>query len=133
MMLVDLVKTIEEVYSFVEASDAFQTKVQLLETTIGKTLKQTVECAIFIREYTGHGFGGRLARQTVSNTGQKIQDFLKALVALKQSLDSSNIIQSVFVSTRVLKGVERRGTKFFACPTRRCIDKALTTKKNLNI
>lgn len=130
MMLVDLVKTMEEVYSFVEASDAFQSKVQLLETTIEKTLKQTVECAIFIREYTGHGFGGRLARQTLSNTGQKIKDFLKALVALKQSLDSSNIIQSVFVSTRVLRGVERIGTKFFDCPTRRCIDKSSYNTEN---
>jgi hypothetical protein len=58
--LVGLVKTMEDVYSFVEASDSFKQKVQLLEETIEKILKQTVECAIFIREYTGHGFGGEL-------------------------------------------------------------------------
>jgi len=110
MMLVDLVKTMEEVYSFVEISDSFQRKVQLLENTIDKILKQTVECAIFIRECTGHGFGDRLARQTVANTGRKIVDFSQALVALKRSLDSSNIIQTVFFSTRTLEGVERLGT-----------------------
>ena len=58
--LVGLVKTMEDVYSFVEASNSFKQKVQLLEETIEKILKQTVECAIFIREYTGHGFGGEL-------------------------------------------------------------------------
>jgi hypothetical protein len=56
--LVGLVQTMEDVYSFVEASDSFQNKVQLLEETISRILKQTVECAIFIREYTGHGFTG---------------------------------------------------------------------------
>jgi hypothetical protein len=56
--LVGLVQTMEDVYSFVEASDSFQEKVQLLEDAIGRILKQTVECAIFIREYTGHGFAG---------------------------------------------------------------------------
>jgi hypothetical protein len=58
--VIGLVKTMKDVYSFVEASDSFKQKVQLLEETIEKILKQTVECAIFIREYTGHGFGGEL-------------------------------------------------------------------------
>jgi hypothetical protein len=58
--VIGLAKTMEDVYSFVEASDSFKQKVQLLEETIEKILKQTVECAIFIREYTGHGFGGEL-------------------------------------------------------------------------
>jgi hypothetical protein len=56
--LVGLVQTMDDVYSFVEASESFQDKVNLLEDTISRLLKQTVECAIFIREYTGHGFTG---------------------------------------------------------------------------
>ena len=56
--LMGLVKAMEDVYSFVEASESFQERVQVLQETIDKILKQTVECAIFIREYTGHGFGG---------------------------------------------------------------------------
>ena len=56
--LVGLVNAMEDVYSFVEASESFPDKVHVLQRTIDKILKQTVECAIFIREYTGHGFGG---------------------------------------------------------------------------
>jgi hypothetical protein len=48
----------EEVYSFVDTIQTVPNKLQLLEDVIAKILKQTVECAIFIREYTGHGFGG---------------------------------------------------------------------------
>jgi hypothetical protein len=58
--LMGLVKAMEDVYSFVEASDSFQDKVHVLQRTIDRILKQTVECVIFIREYTGHGFGGEL-------------------------------------------------------------------------
>jgi hypothetical protein len=124
--LVGLVKVLEDVYSFVEVSDSFQKKVQLLEDTIGNILSQTVECAIFIREYTGHGFGGncygcalgpqstddvlgRLLRQTFGDYGRKITELSQAFISLKQSLDSSNIIQSVFVSTRTLDVVEKLG------------------------
>jgi hypothetical protein len=56
--LVGLVQTMEDVYTFVEPSDSFQNKVQILSDTISRIFKQTVECAIFIREYTGHGFAG---------------------------------------------------------------------------
>lgn len=55
--LVDLVSVMADVYSFVDAIQTVPSKVQLLEDIIAKILKQTVECAIFIREYTGHGFG----------------------------------------------------------------------------
>jgi hypothetical protein len=40
-------KTMEDVYSYVEASDSFQNKMQLLEETIGKLYLQTVECVVF--------------------------------------------------------------------------------------
>jgi hypothetical protein len=69
--VIGLVKTMEDVYSFVEASDSFKLKVQLLEETVKKILKQTVECTIFIREYTCHGFGGEFMTHapilTISN------------------------------------------------------------------
>lgn len=59
--VIDLVATMETVYSFVDAveSDAVG-KVTLLEDTIRRIFVQTVECAIFIREYTNHGFAGTL-------------------------------------------------------------------------
>jgi hypothetical protein len=57
--LVTLLETMENVYSFVDAIQSLPSKLQLLENVISQILKQTVECGIFIREYTGHGFAGR--------------------------------------------------------------------------
>lgn len=54
----DLVETMEDVYSFVDVVKSLPKKLEILEDVIVKILKQTVECAIFIREYTGHGFAG---------------------------------------------------------------------------
>jgi len=56
--LLSLVKTTEDVCSFVDAVRSLPNKLQLLENTIDRMLKQMVECAILIRQYTGHGFGG---------------------------------------------------------------------------
>ena len=57
--LVDLVTTMEDVYSLVDAVESDPSKIQGLEDTIMKILEQTIECSIFIREYAGHGFGGK--------------------------------------------------------------------------
>ena len=56
--LVGLMRAMEDFCSFVDVVRALPNKIQLLEDVLDQTLKQTVECAIFIREYTGHGFGG---------------------------------------------------------------------------
>ena len=48
-----------DVWSFVDDVNSLPAKMKRLEDIIDKIQKQTVECAIFIREYTGHGFGGR--------------------------------------------------------------------------
>lgn len=48
----------DDVYSFVSDVDLVRNKMQRLEDIIADILKQTVECAIFIREYTGRGFTG---------------------------------------------------------------------------
>ena len=58
----ELVMGMEEVYSFVDVVRSLPNKLELLEDIIVKILKQTVECAIFIREYTGNGFGGKKSR-----------------------------------------------------------------------
>lgn len=49
----------EDVYSFVDVIQSLPNKLQVLEDIIAKILKQTVECAIFVRQYTGYGFGGQ--------------------------------------------------------------------------
>jgi hypothetical protein len=55
-------------------------------------------------------------RQTFSNDGQKIDELSQALFSLKQSLDSSNILQAVFTSTRTLRVVETIGVSIIPYP-----------------
>jgi hypothetical protein len=58
--VVKLAATMEDVFSFVDAIESFPEKLTVLEETILKILHQTIECSIFIREYTGNGFSGNL-------------------------------------------------------------------------
>jgi hypothetical protein len=55
---VELVYVMDNLYSFVDAVKGFPEKTKVLESTILSILTQTVECVVFIREYSGHGFGG---------------------------------------------------------------------------
>ncbi|KAJ7879788.1 hypothetical protein B0H14DRAFT_3771523, partial [Mycena olivaceomarginata] len=55
--IVELVQTMVTTFSFVEDTESLPGKIKGLENTCLAILKQTVECAMFIREYTGKGFG----------------------------------------------------------------------------
>ena len=57
--IVDLANTMQDVYSFVDAIEAVPSKISQLEDVIYRIFVQTVECAVFIREYSGHGFSGK--------------------------------------------------------------------------
>jgi hypothetical protein len=48
----------DDAYTFVDAVRELPGKIKAFEDTIAQLVKQTVECALFIREYTGHGFIG---------------------------------------------------------------------------
>ena len=63
--VIDLVKAKEDVYTFVDAIELLPSKLKLLEEIIVKILVQTVKCAIFIRAYTDHGFGGECRKKLV--------------------------------------------------------------------
>jgi hypothetical protein len=67
----DLVDAMEDVYSFVDAVD-IREKVKILEDTIITILQQTVECAVFIREYCGRGFGGIFVQCTARRISRLI-------------------------------------------------------------
>ncbi|KZP27258.1 hypothetical protein FIBSPDRAFT_731218 [Athelia psychrophila] len=54
----DLLKTIQDVYGFVDAIKEEPSKIKLLEDIIERILNQTAECGRFIQEYLGHGFAG---------------------------------------------------------------------------
>jgi hypothetical protein len=55
--VLQLVQTMVELYSFAEDIESLRDKMKSLENVVEIT-KQTLECAIFIQEYTGHGFAG---------------------------------------------------------------------------
>src|SRR5882762_9555881 len=57
--VVGLLTTLEIIYSFVNVIETdVSNKIRVLEDIIKKIFYQAVECVIFIREYTSHGFSG---------------------------------------------------------------------------
>lgn len=122
LAIAELLAAMENVYSFVDVLQTFPEKIKILEDTITKILTQTVECAIFIREYSGNGFAGRdqplylflsltittgrIWRQTFSNTKETINQMTKTLLELKASFDSGLAVQIAFLSMRTSETVE---------------------------
>ncbi|KAJ7098937.1 WD40-repeat-containing domain protein [Mycena epipterygia] len=104
--LCSLVKTMIDVYSFVEDTGFLAEKIKSLEVKTLAIAKQTVECALFIQEYTVHGFCSRTVRNTWTDTDKRIDDLSAVLLNLKASFDGSLIVQSLFLSTKVLGKLE---------------------------
>jgi hypothetical protein len=50
------------VSSLAENNGTLSNKLKRLENVIIEIFRQTVECAIFVREYTGHGFAGEQSK-----------------------------------------------------------------------
>ena len=50
----------EEAYDYVATIQGMDTPTKQLEAYIEEILRQTVECALFIKEYCGKGFAGAL-------------------------------------------------------------------------
>ena len=48
----------ESVWGVVAAADDLKNKLQSLEDVVREITDQTIECAMFIRQYTNHGFAG---------------------------------------------------------------------------
>ncbi|KAJ6559940.1 hypothetical protein B0H19DRAFT_1146120 [Mycena capillaripes] len=105
--IVELVGTMVTTFSFVEDIESLPEKIEGLEHTCLAIVKQTVECAIFIREYAGKGFGGRLTAQALSDkVPQQIADLSKALNALKQEFDNRLGIHTAFVCAAIKENVQ---------------------------
>ncbi|KAJ7807420.1 hypothetical protein B0H14DRAFT_3483233 [Mycena olivaceomarginata] len=56
--IVQLVQTMAEVYAFAKDMDLLSAAKKHLEDTVTTIVQQTAKCAMFVREYTGHGFLG---------------------------------------------------------------------------
>jgi hypothetical protein len=54
----DLIRTMEETYSFVAMADKLQQN-PVLQDIVEQILKQTIECGWFIQTYAQHSFGGK--------------------------------------------------------------------------
>jgi hypothetical protein len=63
--LLELVKTMDDVYSFVGDVDFLRQKIMSVQDKALTIIKQTVECALFIQEYTVHGFSSEYSRRQV--------------------------------------------------------------------
>jgi hypothetical protein len=53
----ELVRTMEETYSFVVSAESLK-KSPVLQAIVEQISKQTIECGFFIQEYVRHSFGG---------------------------------------------------------------------------
>ncbi|KZP27192.1 hypothetical protein FIBSPDRAFT_1001759 [Athelia psychrophila] len=98
----DLASTMQGTYSFVDALEAVPSKIPLLEDIIQRIFIQTVECAIFIREYSGHGFAGRLLRETMgASTPAKVAAMAQNLITLRSQFDTGVVVQIATISFRI--------------------------------
>ncbi|KAF7364352.1 WD40 repeat-like protein [Mycena sanguinolenta] len=103
--VIELIDTMTDVYSFAKDVDFLSDKITRLEKAVEEITRQTLECAIFIQEYIGEGFSGRLMRDTLSNKNQEIQGLSDALLKAKDSFDHELSIQSVFFSAKMVDDV----------------------------
>ncbi|KAJ7121465.1 WD40 repeat-like protein [Mycena epipterygia] len=104
--LVKLVETMVDVYSFVGDVASLPQKIKSLENKALAIVQQTVEFALFIQEYTAHGFY-RAVRNVWKRPEQKIDELSAAFLKLKDSFDGRVKMESFFVSTKILDSVER--------------------------
>ncbi|KAJ7366048.1 WD40-repeat-containing domain protein, partial [Mycena albidolilacea] len=104
--VLELGQTMVEVYAFVENVDTLSHRIKHLEDVVTAILKQTFECALFIREYTGHGFGGRLVRTNWTNISQQINGLSTALLKLKDEFDRGVGLQTVIFSAAIKDDTE---------------------------
>ncbi|KAF7363076.1 WD40 repeat-like protein [Mycena venus] len=84
--IVQLVNTMVDVYSFTKDVNSLP-DIERIEGVVSVIVQETARCALFIREYTAHGFAARLVGQIISQDTQTIQDFMAAFDKHKQSLD----------------------------------------------
>ncbi|KAF7342157.1 WD40 repeat-like protein [Mycena venus] len=104
--LTKLVETMVEVYSFVEDVDFLPQKIKGLELKTLAIAKQTVECALFIQEYTANGFSRRAIENSWTLAEKKIDDLSAVLRNLKDSFEGRLAVQSLFLSTKMLGKIE---------------------------
>ncbi|KAL5520575.1 hypothetical protein ACEPAG_9799 [Sanghuangporus baumii] len=102
--VIDLVRTMSEAFLIVCDVQTLRDRAVGLQRSIDGLLKQTIECCIFIREYTSHGFVGRMLE---ADKSQKIDRFQRTLAKLRNDIDSGVNVHTAVVSMRAAHGVDK--------------------------
>ncbi|KAJ6575984.1 hypothetical protein DFH09DRAFT_1078342 [Mycena vulgaris] len=102
--LLQLVDAMASVYSDGDVLKPISPKYEPMCTIMVDTLKQTVECALFIGDRTGSGFSPHSHFFTVwPDADEKIDDMCLALKNLRSSFNTVATTKTVFVSTATFK------------------------------
>ncbi|KAK7459678.1 hypothetical protein VKT23_009659 [Stygiomarasmius scandens] len=96
-----LIGQMRRLYFFIDTLEGKDSLSDQFKTVINAILKQTVECAYFLGDYSRQCFTVRVGKSILSNKGHdKIDDFLEAFMILGQSLDRGTLMELVHVSLR---------------------------------
>ncbi|THU91490.1 hypothetical protein K435DRAFT_231380 [Dendrothele bispora CBS 962.96] len=102
-----LVGQMRRLYVFVASLDGGCSVNDELKNVIDAILKQTVECALFIKEYAKKCLLTRFTKHILLEAdSDKIKDFLEVFSILGRSLDRGLLVQLAYVSLRLDKRLD---------------------------
>ncbi|KAM6493347.1 hypothetical protein JOM56_011481, partial [Amanita muscaria] len=101
----DLVRTMENLYSFVALTDELAEN-RVLQDIVEQILKQTIECGFFIQEYSRRNFGGRAIVQLFSDADDRITEFCAAFARLRGNFDSRVNLNTALVLSRTASTID---------------------------
>ncbi|KAL5521305.1 hypothetical protein ACEPAG_9228 [Sanghuangporus baumii] len=100
--IISLVQMMVDAFAFVKDMQMLREKATNLHEQINGLLKQTIECCLFVRQYVRRSF---LTRVLDSSSGQKVDEFERALESFKQKIDSGLVLHTAIVSMRTSQGM----------------------------
>ncbi|KAL5531915.1 hypothetical protein ACEPAF_5478 [Sanghuangporus sanghuang] len=100
--LVNLVINMRDAFMFVSDVQSLPNKAANFQGPITGLLKQTIECCLFVRQFTSQNF---LRRMLDVDSSQKVNEFEGALEKLKEEIDSGMTLHTAFVSMRTSEGI----------------------------
>ncbi|KAF7363053.1 WD40 repeat-like protein [Mycena venus] len=100
--IIQLVQAMVDVYSFTKDVDLLP-DIERVEGIVSAIVQETARCALFIREYTAHGFAARMVSQITSEDAQTIQNYMAAFNNHKQSLDWALGVHVAFTTNATLE------------------------------
>ncbi|KAH9944635.1 hypothetical protein B0H21DRAFT_452114 [Amylocystis lapponica] len=100
-----LVHTMDDTVKSIQEIGLLQNKHAYFQDTLLGIMKQILECVFFVQGYISHGFSGRMLRQ-LNNDKSVISQMIENFKALKQSLQTSIVIDITLVSLRMSSKIE---------------------------